>query len=299
MTRTFAESLAAIDADAFDVYQPDVVLSAGMLRGRTVGELALARGRWFTPHTWTNGLGLAGQPPRGRRSRRWSVHRVPVRPARLDGRAARRLPRRAGPARTGRRAPGPGAAGPRGRPRRDGAATVRRVSHDVAGSTTRTGSPGRGCRSADRGVHRRPVRAGGVGPDLDDVTGRDGSVIATVAEGAPRTSTGRSPPRGGRSTIDAGPTSHRPAASGSCSGSPSSSGRTSRSSRCSNRSTSASRSGTRSSVDVPSAAKTIQWYAETIDKVYGEVGPTGPDALSLVTREPLGVVAAIVPGTTR
>ena len=40
---------------------------------------------------------------------------------------------------------------------------------------------------------------------------------------------------------------------------------------------------------------TIQWYAETIDKVYGEVGPTGPDALSLVTREPIGVVAAIVP----
>ena len=64
---------------------------------------------------------------------------------------------------------------------------------------------------------------------------------------------------------------------------------------CSSRSTSASRSGTRSAVDVPSAAKTIQWYAETIDKVYGEVGPTGPDALSLVTREPIGVVAAIVP----
>ncbi len=49
------------------------------------------------------------------------------------------------------------------------------------------------------------------------------------------------------------------------------------------------------SVDVASAAKTIQWYAETIDKVYGEIGPTGPDALSLVTREPIGVVAAIVP----
>jgi len=48
-------------------------------------------------------------------------------------------------------------------------------------------------------------------------------------------------------------------------------------------------------VDVPSAATTFQWYAETIDKVYGEVGPTGPDALSLVTREPIGVVAAIVP----
>ena len=48
-------------------------------------------------------------------------------------------------------------------------------------------------------------------------------------------------------------------------------------------------------VDIPSAATTLQWYAETIDKLYGEVGPTGPDALSLVTREPIGVVGAIVP----
>jgi L-alanine-DL-glutamate epimerase-like enolase superfamily enzyme len=58
MTRTFAEELAALDADAFDVYQPDVVLAAGMLRTRTLAELALARNRWFTPHTWTNGIGL-------------------------------------------------------------------------------------------------------------------------------------------------------------------------------------------------------------------------------------------------
>ena len=29
-----------------------------MLRTRTVAELALARNRWFTPHTWTNGIGL-------------------------------------------------------------------------------------------------------------------------------------------------------------------------------------------------------------------------------------------------
>jgi D-galactarolactone cycloisomerase len=58
MTRTFAEGLAALDADVFDVHQPDVVLAAGMLRSRTLGELALARNRWFTPHTWTNGIGL-------------------------------------------------------------------------------------------------------------------------------------------------------------------------------------------------------------------------------------------------
>ena len=49
------------------------------------------------------------------------------------------------------------------------------------------------------------------------------------------------------------------------------------------------------SVDIPAAAKTIQWFGETIDKVYGEVGPTDRATLSLVTREPIGVVAAIVP----
>jgi D-galactarolactone cycloisomerase len=58
MIRTFSEVLAALDADAFDVFQGDAVLSAGMSRTRTAGELALARNRWFTPHTWTNGIGL-------------------------------------------------------------------------------------------------------------------------------------------------------------------------------------------------------------------------------------------------
>jgi L-alanine-DL-glutamate epimerase-like enolase superfamily enzyme len=29
-----------------------------MLRGRAIAELALARNRWYTPHTWTNGIGL-------------------------------------------------------------------------------------------------------------------------------------------------------------------------------------------------------------------------------------------------
>jgi D-galactarolactone cycloisomerase len=58
MTRTFAEQVAALDADAFDVHQSDVVLAAGMSRTRTLAELALARNRWFTPHTWTNGIGL-------------------------------------------------------------------------------------------------------------------------------------------------------------------------------------------------------------------------------------------------
>ena len=58
MARTATELLAALEADAVDVLQPDVVLAVGMLRARTVGELTLLRHRWFTPHTWTNGLGL-------------------------------------------------------------------------------------------------------------------------------------------------------------------------------------------------------------------------------------------------
>jgi 4-guanidinobutyraldehyde dehydrogenase/NAD-dependent aldehyde dehydrogenase len=48
-------------------------------------------------------------------------------------------------------------------------------------------------------------------------------------------------------------------------------------------------------VDVNSTARCIAWYAEAIDKLYDEVAPTGYDALALVTREPVGVVAAIVP----
>ena len=48
-------------------------------------------------------------------------------------------------------------------------------------------------------------------------------------------------------------------------------------------------------VDVNSTARCIAWYAEAIDKIYDEVAPTGHDALALITREPVGVVAAIVP----
>ncbi len=48
-------------------------------------------------------------------------------------------------------------------------------------------------------------------------------------------------------------------------------------------------------VDVDKSADCIQWYGEAVDKTYDEVAPTGPGALALVTREPLGVVGAVVP----
>ena len=44
-----------------------------------------------------------------------------------------------------------------------------------------------------------------------------------------------------------------------------------------------------------SAAGTFRYYAEAIDKVYGEIAPTAGDILGLVHRAPVGVVGAIVP----
>jgi L-alanine-DL-glutamate epimerase-like enolase superfamily enzyme len=58
MARTFDELSLALERDALDVYQPDVVLALGIGGARTLAELALRRNRWFTPHTWTNGIGL-------------------------------------------------------------------------------------------------------------------------------------------------------------------------------------------------------------------------------------------------
>ncbi|MFC4973647.1 aldehyde dehydrogenase [Halomonas beimenensis] len=47
--------------------------------------------------------------------------------------------------------------------------------------------------------------------------------------------------------------------------------------------------------DMAGAIACLRHHAESIDKLYGEVAPTGEDALGLVLREPLGVVASIVP----
>ena len=48
-------------------------------------------------------------------------------------------------------------------------------------------------------------------------------------------------------------------------------------------------------VDVPSTARCIAWYAEAVDKIYDEIAPTAANALALITREPMGVIGAIVP----
>ncbi|MGD8746387.1 MAG: aldehyde dehydrogenase, partial [Gammaproteobacteria bacterium] len=48
-------------------------------------------------------------------------------------------------------------------------------------------------------------------------------------------------------------------------------------------------------IDIPGAARCIAWYAEAVDKVYDEVAPTSREQIGLITREPVGVVACIVP----
>ncbi|MGF6756014.1 aldehyde dehydrogenase family protein [Paraburkholderia sp. GAS42] len=47
--------------------------------------------------------------------------------------------------------------------------------------------------------------------------------------------------------------------------------------------------------DVPAAIDTLTYYAGWCDKINGQVVPVRPDALTYTLREPVGVVAAIVP----
>lgn len=49
------------------------------------------------------------------------------------------------------------------------------------------------------------------------------------------------------------------------------------------------------SVDVQLAQNCIRWYGEAVDKLYDQVAPSPEDSLALITREPVGVVAAVTP----
>jgi 4-(gamma-glutamylamino)butanal dehydrogenase len=48
-------------------------------------------------------------------------------------------------------------------------------------------------------------------------------------------------------------------------------------------------------IELRALARTLRYYGELADKEHGEVTPTAEGDLSLVTREPAGVVAAVVP----
>ena len=58
MVRGAAEARDLVLRGGVDVMQPDVVLSGGIGGCRRLAALADLCGRMFTPHTWSNGLGL-------------------------------------------------------------------------------------------------------------------------------------------------------------------------------------------------------------------------------------------------
>jgi D-galactarolactone cycloisomerase len=58
MVRDVAELDTCLAADALDVYQPDAVLAVGLRRAAQLALRVFAHDHWFTPHTWTNGIGL-------------------------------------------------------------------------------------------------------------------------------------------------------------------------------------------------------------------------------------------------
>ncbi|PQA87472.1 aldehyde dehydrogenase [Hyphococcus luteus] len=49
------------------------------------------------------------------------------------------------------------------------------------------------------------------------------------------------------------------------------------------------------SADIPLVVQTVRYYAEAIDKVNDELGPSPHDAVSMIVREPLGVIGAVTP----
>jgi D-galactarolactone cycloisomerase len=58
MVRSAGEARALVEQGGVDVVQADVVLSGGIEGARRLAELASANGRWWSPHTWSNGYGL-------------------------------------------------------------------------------------------------------------------------------------------------------------------------------------------------------------------------------------------------
>jgi gamma-glutamyl-gamma-aminobutyraldehyde dehydrogenase len=48
-------------------------------------------------------------------------------------------------------------------------------------------------------------------------------------------------------------------------------------------------------IDIPEAINCIKWHAEAVDKLYDQTAPAGDDAIAMIVREPVGVVAAVLP----
>ncbi|MEX3667478.1 aldehyde dehydrogenase [Paraburkholderia phenoliruptrix] len=48
-------------------------------------------------------------------------------------------------------------------------------------------------------------------------------------------------------------------------------------------------------LDIPESAACIRWHAEVTDKRYDALSPSGAGVVSMITREPMGVVGAVLP----
>jgi len=48
-------------------------------------------------------------------------------------------------------------------------------------------------------------------------------------------------------------------------------------------------------IDIPETIHTIKWHAEAIDKLYDQMAPSSDDHIAMIVREPIGVVAAVLP----
>lgn len=48
-------------------------------------------------------------------------------------------------------------------------------------------------------------------------------------------------------------------------------------------------------IDVPETINTLRWHAELIDKIYDATSPSGSGAVTMVVREPIGVVGLVLP----
>jgi gamma-glutamyl-gamma-aminobutyraldehyde dehydrogenase len=48
-------------------------------------------------------------------------------------------------------------------------------------------------------------------------------------------------------------------------------------------------------IDIPEALNCLEWHAETADKIYDQVAPSGDNAVAMIVREPVGVVGCVLP----
>ena len=48
-------------------------------------------------------------------------------------------------------------------------------------------------------------------------------------------------------------------------------------------------------IDLPETIETLRWHGEAADKYYDQISPSGPGVVSMIVREPIGVVGAVLP----